>query len=210
MADERQGRTLADRLFHWGRRDTEDAAGEVPAGPEKPFPTKVLPKFLAALAHRDAPALLDLGPVVGPQRVVLRRAAGLQDPDRGPLRGRGPFCARGPLCRPGAALRGPAAAGGCERGRHPLLGPLRLSRQALVAGARKAVVPHPEAGRRPHRRVRHDRGHRARLHTSSSSPTIGPSSSGRIAPRVRGASSSTTATSACCSPACASPSRSCC
>lgn len=66
MADERQGRTLADRLFHWGRRDTEDAAGEVPAGPEKPFPTKVLPKFLAALAHRDAPALLDLGPVVGP------------------------------------------------------------------------------------------------------------------------------------------------
>jgi hypothetical protein len=66
VADERQGRTLADRLFHWGRRDAEDASGEVSAGPEKPLPTKVLPKFLAALAHQDAPALLDLGPVVGP------------------------------------------------------------------------------------------------------------------------------------------------
>lgn len=66
MPDEREGRSLADRLFHWGRRAGEDAPGEVSAGPDKSLPTKVVPKFLAALAHREAPALLDLGPVVGP------------------------------------------------------------------------------------------------------------------------------------------------
>jgi SAM-dependent methyltransferase len=65
MADDRQGRSLAERLLRWGRRPGEDG-GAVPAGPEKALPTKVLPKFVAALSHRESPVLMDLGPVVGP------------------------------------------------------------------------------------------------------------------------------------------------
>lgn len=67
MTDERQGRTLADRLFRWGRREQDShAGGEVAAGPERPGPTKVLAKFLSAMGHGESPALMDLGPVVGP------------------------------------------------------------------------------------------------------------------------------------------------
>jgi hypothetical protein len=66
VADDHQGRTLADRLFHWGRRDEDEGAGRGPAGSDKPQPTKILTKFLAALAHREALVLMDLGPVVGP------------------------------------------------------------------------------------------------------------------------------------------------
>ena len=65
MTDERQGRGLADRLLGWAKRHPEGGAGDEPVGPDRSLPTKVLPRFLAALAHRDAPALLDLGPVVG-------------------------------------------------------------------------------------------------------------------------------------------------
>jgi cyclopropane fatty-acyl-phospholipid synthase-like methyltransferase len=36
-----------------------------PAGPDKSISTKAFSRFLAALKHREAPVLLDLGPVVG-------------------------------------------------------------------------------------------------------------------------------------------------
>jgi SAM-dependent methyltransferase len=36
-----------------------------PTGPDKSISTKAFSRFLAALKHRDAPVLLDLGPVVG-------------------------------------------------------------------------------------------------------------------------------------------------
>jgi predicted SAM-dependent methyltransferase len=45
------------------RHDPGDDTGSLSEDPA--FPTKALPKFLAYLASRDAPALLDLGPVVG-------------------------------------------------------------------------------------------------------------------------------------------------
>ena len=48
--------------------------------------SKVLPRFMAALAHEPAPVLLDLGPVVGANISVLRRPARLQDLRRGSLR----------------------------------------------------------------------------------------------------------------------------
>jgi len=38
---------------------------QAPAPPEKSLSTKAFGKFLTALSHRDAPVLLDLGPVVG-------------------------------------------------------------------------------------------------------------------------------------------------
>lgn len=65
MTDEGQGRGLAGRLLGWAKRSPDPGADDAAAGPERSLPTKVLPRFLAALAHRDAPALLDLGPVVG-------------------------------------------------------------------------------------------------------------------------------------------------
>ena len=51
-----------------GRRG--DAPGGTPApaataDPELVYPTKALPKFLANMAAKPSPALLDLGPVVG-------------------------------------------------------------------------------------------------------------------------------------------------
>jgi Methyltransferase domain len=60
-------RPLADRLFGWGRRN--DAAGGRRASPsaqsDKTLTTRAFARFLAALAQREAPVLLDLGPVVG-------------------------------------------------------------------------------------------------------------------------------------------------
>ena len=55
-------------LFPWGVRKREEpvaAAIAAPASRETVATSKVLPKFLAALAHHDSPALLDLGPVIG-------------------------------------------------------------------------------------------------------------------------------------------------
>lgn len=55
-------------LFRWGSRSDAqpEAAGpaDVPAE-ETVAPSKVLPKFLSALARHPSPVLLDLGPVVG-------------------------------------------------------------------------------------------------------------------------------------------------
>lgn len=41
------------------------AAPAVPSAPELVYPTKALPKFLASMAAKPSPALLDLGSVVG-------------------------------------------------------------------------------------------------------------------------------------------------
>lgn len=49
------------------RHDAPDtgAASALPSTPDLVYPTKALPKFLATMASRPSPALLDLGPVVG-------------------------------------------------------------------------------------------------------------------------------------------------
>jgi hypothetical protein len=55
-------------LFNWGARKERDIAprAAAPAAPaEAVAASKVLPKFLTALAARPAPLLVDLGPVVG-------------------------------------------------------------------------------------------------------------------------------------------------
>ncbi|HUL72579.1 MAG TPA: hypothetical protein VLT86_05720 [Vicinamibacterales bacterium] len=58
-------------LFSWGGKKTEDssAASEpaaTPASSDTLTTSKVFPRFMAALAGRPAPMLVDLGPVVGP------------------------------------------------------------------------------------------------------------------------------------------------
>ena len=55
-------------LLKWGSKRSESAPGkgDAPAPREEPVvPSKALPKFVAALANRDAPVLLDFGPVNG-------------------------------------------------------------------------------------------------------------------------------------------------
>lgn len=73
MSDPGSSRPLADRLFGWGRRGDKPAtAGSsgsvVSAAGEggKTLSTKAFGKFLGALANRESPVLLDLGPIVGP------------------------------------------------------------------------------------------------------------------------------------------------
>ena len=63
-------RSITDLFsFLGGRRaddDTPESGIAVPPAREEPaFPTKALQKFLACLGGREAPVLLDLGPVVG-------------------------------------------------------------------------------------------------------------------------------------------------
>ena len=55
-------------LLKWGSKRSESAPGkgDAPAPREEPVvPSKVLPKLVAALSSRDAPVLLDFGPVNG-------------------------------------------------------------------------------------------------------------------------------------------------
>ena len=57
-------------LLRWGgkRPGQPDAAGDAPSprGDEPVVPSKAFPKFLSAISHQpDAPALIDLGPVIG-------------------------------------------------------------------------------------------------------------------------------------------------
>jgi SAM-dependent methyltransferase len=62
------GRPLADLLFGWGRRADKappDPSSADSAAGDKVLPTKALGRFLRALAPRQAPVLLDLGPIVG-------------------------------------------------------------------------------------------------------------------------------------------------
>ena len=56
-------RSLSSRLFGWARRGDTGTADGREAGP--PVGTKVLARLLAALSQREAPVVLDLGPVVG-------------------------------------------------------------------------------------------------------------------------------------------------
>jgi hypothetical protein len=66
-------RALTDLFARWGTRRSEETPARphdksvTPATPatEKTLSTKAFGKFLSALAHREAPVLLDLGPVVG-------------------------------------------------------------------------------------------------------------------------------------------------
>lgn len=65
MAD---GRAITD-LFRWGGRRQDPvsapAAADTHIDPDPVYPTKAFHKFLRSLAGREAPVLLDLGPVVG-------------------------------------------------------------------------------------------------------------------------------------------------
>lgn len=65
MSDEHApDRSLTSRLFGWARSGgSAQAEAGRDAGP--PVSTKALGKFVRALAGRDSPSLLDLGPVVG-------------------------------------------------------------------------------------------------------------------------------------------------
>lgn len=69
MPEPGSGRPLADRLFGWGRRSDKPADTESPSvgrvNDDKTLTTKAFGKFLAALAPRESPVLLDLGPIVG-------------------------------------------------------------------------------------------------------------------------------------------------
>lgn len=74
MAGDSTARTVSD-LFRWGPRrgDPSDAvsadgarASAASADEGRVVASKVLPKFLACLGHRENPALVDLGPVIGP------------------------------------------------------------------------------------------------------------------------------------------------
>ena len=67
-------RSLTSRLFGWAQRGDGPAAEGRDAGP--PVGTKVLAKLLAALANRDAPAVVDLGPVVGSNVAFLGEQLG--------------------------------------------------------------------------------------------------------------------------------------
>src|SRR5262249_37855362 len=54
-------------LFKWGRQsDGRDAGGAEISADERRIRSKVLPRFLTAVAHNPSPILIDLGPVVGP------------------------------------------------------------------------------------------------------------------------------------------------
>jgi hypothetical protein len=55
-------------LFKWSGRKGEEAVGapaSAPPAPEAVTTSKVFPRFIAALAPRPSPVLVDLGPVVG-------------------------------------------------------------------------------------------------------------------------------------------------
>ena len=55
-------------LLKWGGRRSESSGGrhDAPAPREEPLvPSKAFPKFVAALSQRDAPVVLDFGPVIG-------------------------------------------------------------------------------------------------------------------------------------------------
>lgn len=68
MAGDNTARTVSD-LFRWRpRRGNPEGAVPPPepgADETRVLPSKILPKFLAALAHQESPVLVDLGPVVG-------------------------------------------------------------------------------------------------------------------------------------------------
>lgn len=56
---------IAEKWFRWSRRDESRGGGAVATGPDKTITTRALPKFVQCLTPREAPVLVDLGPVVG-------------------------------------------------------------------------------------------------------------------------------------------------
>jgi hypothetical protein len=58
---------LTDLLNKWGKRaEPSGRAGDAPAPREEPvLPSKAFPKLVASLSQKDAPILLDFGPVIG-------------------------------------------------------------------------------------------------------------------------------------------------
>jgi len=62
---------LSDLLKFGGKRPGEPAPADaradapVPKGPEPVIPSKALSKFIGALSNREAPVLIDFGPVIG-------------------------------------------------------------------------------------------------------------------------------------------------
>jgi hypothetical protein len=71
LATEESGRGFGGFLSRLGGRRSTDAGPSVSASDERAvasaptYPTKALRKFLSTLAAREAPVLLDLGPVIG-------------------------------------------------------------------------------------------------------------------------------------------------
>ena len=62
--------SISDLLKFGGKRPDENpprAVGDAPApkGPEPVIPSKALQKFISALSQREAPVLIDFGPVIG-------------------------------------------------------------------------------------------------------------------------------------------------
>ena len=62
--------SISDLLKFGGKRPDNSAplaAGDAPApkGPEPVVASKALPKFISALSGREAPVLIDFGPVIG-------------------------------------------------------------------------------------------------------------------------------------------------
>jgi hypothetical protein len=53
-------------LLKWGTRKGQSSGGNAPAPREEPVvPSKAFPKLVASLSQKEAPVLLDFGPVIG-------------------------------------------------------------------------------------------------------------------------------------------------
>jgi len=63
VSDQSEERSLTSRLFGWARGSGASAGEERATGPV--VGTKALSRFVRGLSSREAPSLLDLGPVVG-------------------------------------------------------------------------------------------------------------------------------------------------
>jgi hypothetical protein len=91
---------MLSNLLKWGGKGSESASGKgnAPAPREEPVvASKAFPKFVATLSNRDAPTLLDFGPVIGANVAFCGERLGcklfiedlLADIDRN-LKGKGP------------------------------------------------------------------------------------------------------------------------
>ena len=108
-------------LLKWGgkRGDAAGRGGDAPAPRDEPaVASKAFPKFVAAIAQRDAPVLLDLGPVIGSNVAFCGERLGcklfiedfLADVDR-QLRGKGGDLAAS--IRPASRTATPASTASC-------------------------------------------------------------------------------------------------
>src|SRR5918995_759748 len=105
-------------LLKWGgkRSESSSRSGDAPAPRDEPIvASKAFPKFVATLSQREAPVLLDLGPVIGSNVAFCGERLGcklfiedfLADVDR-QLRGKGGALAEQivRMLRPGGAVMG--------------------------------------------------------------------------------------------------------